>query len=254
MVKIAQITDTHLLADKEDAMRGVQTWYSLEKVLKTVKKVVPELILLTGDLAHNGEKAAYEHLKNLIDQTKIPAYWLPGNHDNFQRMQSALSSQYLHAQKCFQHKNWCFILLNSCLENAQYGEGTLAKTELDWLVDKLNAHRGKPTAIALHHHPVDTGIDWLEQMSVLNSSAFHEIIRQYPQVKVVCFGHIHHQLTVRQNGIYFFGTPATCTQVTPAHCREIEGEIQLWQQPGFRVIDLKDNGAVTTEVQRIQWF
>ena len=58
MVRIAQITDTHLLADKEDAMRGVQTWYSLKKVLEVAKETEPELILLTGDLAHNGEYEA----------------------------------------------------------------------------------------------------------------------------------------------------------------------------------------------------
>ena len=254
MVRIAQITDTHLLANKEDAMRGVQTWYSLKKVLEVAKKAEPELILLTGDLAHNGEYEAYQHLKELIDATAIPAYWLPGNHDNYGLMQSELSSQYLHPKKLFHHKDWCFILLNSCLENAQYGEGTFAETELDWLAEELEANSETPTAIAMHHHPVNTGIDWLEQMSVLNSPDFHKIIGQHPQVKVVCFGHIHHQVDVFQNGIHFFGTPATCTQVTPAHQTEIEGEIQSWQQPGFRIIELQDDREVTTEVHRIQWF
>ncbi|AFY40484.1 metallophosphoesterase [[Leptolyngbya] sp. PCC 7376] len=254
MVRIAQITDTHLLAHKEDDMRGVQTWYSLKKVLETAKKAEPELILLTGDLAHDGEYEAYQHLKELIEKTAIPAYWLPGNHDNYSLMQSALSSQYLRPQKLFHHKNWCFILLNSCLETAQYGEGTFAQTELDWLAEELEANSNNPTAIAFHHHPVDTGIDWLEQMSVLNSTDFHQILAQHPQVKVVCFGHIHHQVDVEKHGVQFYGTPATCTQVTPAKKELIDGKIQTWQQPGFRLIELGENGKVTTEVHRIQWF
>jgi Icc protein len=91
-------------------------------------------------------------------------------------------------------------------------------------------------------------------MSVLNSSDFHKILAQHPQVKVVCFGHIHHQIDVVQNGVFFYGTPATCTQVTPANYTEIDGEIQPWQQPGFRLLELKEDGTVRTEVHRIQWF
>ena len=254
MVRIAQITDTHLLAHREADMRGVQTWYSLKEVLAAAKKAEPELLLLTGDLAHDGEYEAYQHLKELIDETEIPAYWLPGNHDNFGLMKSTLKSEYLKPEKLIYHGEWCFILLNSCLETAQYGEGTFAQTELDWLATTLQENQDKPTAIAFHHHPVNTGIYWMEQMSVLNKADFHEIIADHPQVKLICFGHIHHQIEVMHNGVQFYGTPATCTQVTPVDKAEIKGQIQTWQQPGFRVIDLQSDGTFTTEVHRIPWF
>ncbi|MGB2923749.1 MAG: metallophosphoesterase [Limnothrix sp.] len=254
MVRIAQITDTHLLADPEAEMREVKTWYSLQKVLATVQAFKPEIIILTGDLAHEGEKEAYQHLKKLIDQTKISTYWLPGNHDDYELMKTELSSKFLSAKKLIHHKNWCFILLNSCLENAKYGEGTFAQTELDWLEEKLAENISMPTAIACHHHPISTDIDWLEQMSILNSSDFHKIIDKYPQVKTVFFGHIHHEIKVIQNAVQFLGTPATCTQVTPVNHEIVEGEIQSWQQPGFRLFELGDDGSVDSSVHRIQWF
>lgn len=256
MVRLAQITDTHLLADHEDNMRGVKTFYSLKKVLAKVKKHNPELLLLTGDLAHNGEKEAYQHLVRLINELKIPAHWLPGNHDHFGLMQTELISEYLSDRKTIATEHWQIILLNSCLDNAKYGEGTFAQAELDYLKQQLGQGKstGKSVAIAFHHQPIKVGIDWIEQMSVLNADAFRKIIGQYPQVKVVCFGHIHHQIDKQQQGIRFLGTPATCTQVTPAGQELIEGKIQIWQQPGFRIIDLKDNGEINTEVHRINWF
>lgn len=254
MVKIAQITDTHLLADPEDNMRGVKTWYSLKKVLKTVQSHHPEFLLLTGDLAHNGEKEAYQHLVELIEEIEIPAYWLPGNHDHLPLMQSELVSDYLSDRYSISTKHWQIILLNSCLETANYGEGTFAQTELNFLAQQLAENKEKSVAIACHHQPINVGIDWLEEMSVLNSGEFRKIIGHYPQVKVVCFGHIHHQVDRQQQGIYFLGTPATCTQVTPAGKELIEGEVQTWQQPGFRILELKDNGEIKTDVYRINWF
>ena len=254
MVKIAQITDTHLLADREDDMRGVKTWYSLRKVLGEVRKCNPDLLILTGDLTHEGEKEAYQHLIELIDQQETPAYWLPGNHDNFDLMQSELSSEYISDRKCIDTENWRVILLNSCLDNAKYGEGTFAQTELDFLEHQLAENKKESVAIAFHHQPIDIGIDWIQQMSVLNSDEFHQIISKYPQVKTVFFGHIHHRVDIERNGVYFFGTPSTCTQVTPAGKELVEGKIQNWEQPGFRIIELKDDGEVDTEVHRIHWF
>jgi Icc protein len=254
MTLIAQITDTHLLADPEAEMRGVKTWYSLKKVLAVVQNHQPDLLLLTGDLAHEGEKEAYRHLKSLVDETKIPAYWLPGNHDDPNLMAQELSSQFLHTNKVIHLNHWCIILLNSYWQNATYGEGKLATTELDWLETELIANLDVPTAIAVHHHPVPTDIDWLDQISIVNAAELHKIIREFPQVKTVFCGHIHHELNIIQNNIQFLGTPATCTQVTPAGYTLEEGKIQDWEQPGFRLLELKNDGTLASTVHRIHWF
>lgn len=257
MVLIAQITDTHILADRDAEMREVKTWHSLEKVLLEVTKHQPMALIFTGDIAHEGEKEAYLNFLELADSTQISSYWLPGNHDDFEEMATQLSSEFVSAEKVIKVGKWQILLLNSCFPDAEYGEGIISQEQLHWLDNQLAENaKGESlfTAIALHHHPVPTGIDWLEQMSVLNAPDFHKIINQYSQVKTVFFGHIHHEIDVTQNNIQFLGTPATCTQVTPANHEIIESEIQSWQQPGFRLLELQDDGKLTTEVKRISWF
>ena len=254
MVKIAQITDTHLLADKEGEMRSVKTWHSLKKTLATVKKHNPDLLVVTGDIGHEGEQEAYQNFVELIDSFQIPTYWLPGNHDDLEAQKSYLVGQYIFSDKVVRLDSWQIILLNSCLTEAQYGEGWLSPDQLDFLEQKIAQNIHLSTAIAIHHHPVSTGIDWLEQMSIGNRDKFNAIISKYPQVKTVFFGHIHHELHVEQNNIQFFGTPATCTQVTPADKELIPDVLQDWQQPGFRLFDFKNDGTFETVVHRIPWF
>lgn len=254
MVRIAQITDTHLLANIEDDMRGVKTWYSLQKVLAEVQEYQPDCLIFTGDLAHEGEQEAYRHLMDFIQSIQIPSYWLAGNHDDPQLMSEILKGKYLHKDKSVSFKNWQLLLLDSFLENPEYGEGKISDAQLTWLMSELEQHSEKFVAIALHHHVVLSGIDWLDQINVINSSEFWQIVMQYPQVQTVFFGHMHLELEVQVNHVKCFGTPATCTQVTPPNYEVNPHKIQYWQQPGFRLFDLEDDGIFKTKVHRIQWF
>lgn len=254
MVRIAQITDTHLLTDKEAEMRGIKTWYSLAKVLEQVKQQQPDYLLLTGDLADEGEAAAYHHLRGLIDPLEIPAYWLPGNHDLPHVMTDILQSDYLQPDKSITLGNWQLILLNSWLETCQQGEGFLAASELAWLRDQLQQTTDKHVAIAVHHHVVPSGVDWMDTINVLNAAEFWQTVQPFEHVKTVWFGHLHLELAAEYQGIQCFATPSTCTQITPADFQENDDQIEPCQQPGFRLFDLQENGEFTTTVHRIQWF
>lgn len=254
-ITLAQITDTHLLADRDAELRGVKTWHSLKHILQTVAQHQPELIILTGDLAHTGEAEAYEHLSELLGSLgEIPCYWLPGNHDCPTLLSGVFQGDNISPQKTVTQGNWRFILLDSYFEQAVYGEGQLSEAQFDFLAQELAQAHEQSVAIALHHHPVTVGIDWLDQMGLLNGERFLDLITTYPQVKAVFFGHIHSEFHQTIQGIHFWGTPSTCTQVTPAHHQEHPDVVQPWQQPGFRLFHLHDNGDIHTEVQRLAWF
>ncbi|MBV5260489.1 phosphodiesterase [Synechococcus moorigangaii CMS01] len=254
MVRIAQITDTHLLDHPEAEMRGVKTDASFQAVLAAVQQCQPDRLILTGDLAHHGEAIAYQRLRDLVEATQIPSYWLPGNHDHPEAMAEILQGDYLSPEKSVSLGNWRLLLLDSCLENPEYGEGFLSGAQLAWLADNLAQHQHSPVAIALHHHVVPAGIDWLDQINVTNGAEFWQIVQHHSQVKTIFFGHVHLEYCVTQAGIPCFGTPSTCTQVTPPDQEPIEGDRQLWEQPGFRLFELYDEGHFKTTVHRIPWF
>lgn len=246
--KLAQITDTHLLPHRDDRLRGVATWHSLKAVLAEVQLRRPDAILLTGDLAEAGDAAAYDRLWELLAPLNLPCYALAGNHDRPSVLAARLGQSICldpHITLGNDTNPWQLLLLDSTDPNARYGEGKLSATALAQLEAALTAS-DRPLAIALHHHPVPTGIDWLDTIGVVNSADFLPLLQGCDRLKFVLFGHIHLALDRLENGIHFYGTPSTCTQVLPEHPPE-DAEL-----PGFRWLELFPDGRHHTRVVRVR--
>ena len=250
-ITLAQITDTHLLEHPDHLLRGCNPLQNLRAVLHEVARHQPDGLLLTGDLADQGNPVAYGHLQAALSGFDCPIYWLPGNHDCPATLQRVLRSHPFHAPRGISMGGWRLLLLNSVLPTAQFGEGYLPENQLQWLSDELAQYPGRPTLIALHHHPLPTGIDWMDQISLQNADDLLALLNTSPQVRLVLFGHIHHALQHHWlNGsgetVAFLGCPSACVQVapptpTPDHDR-----------PGFRLIHLYGDGRYHTRVQRVQ--
>lgn len=78
-VRILQITDTHLFAEKHETLLGVNTWESYQAVLEAIRAQQYEydLIVATGDLAQDQSAAAYQHFAEGIASFRAPCVWLP---------------------------------------------------------------------------------------------------------------------------------------------------------------------------------
>jgi len=245
-ISIAQLTDTHLLDSPEDELRGVKTWHSLKAVLAAVAKQQPDRLLLTGDLADVGSAKAYQNLINLVSPLNLSASWLPGNHDCPETMKRHLHHPLFCPPESVSVGNWQLITLSTTTVLGGYGEGKLPEASLTWLHSELEAKRDYFTMIALHQHPVRIGIDWLDQMGVVNDQALLNIIDQFPQVKIVLFGHIHHAFHHHRNGVDYYGCPSTCTQVVSDDTVD-----PTLHQPGFRQLHLYPNGDHETVIHRV---
>jgi len=250
-ITLVQLTDTHLLAQPQAELRGCIPWHTLQAVLTQLASHRPDGVLLTGDLADQGDAAAYRRLRSVMQALEIPVYWLPGNHDHLPTLQRVFRAPGFAGLRSIDLGTWRLLLLNSVLPQARFGEGYLAADQLHWLQTELSRHREQPTLIALHHHPVPTGIDWLDQMPVLNATDFLAIVDTFPQVRLVLFGHIHQALAQPrlaqpgQPAVVFYGCPSTCLQVTPAIATPHA------HLPGFRLLSLLADGSHRTQVQRV---
>ncbi|MBE9221564.1 metallophosphoesterase [Cyanobacterium stanieri LEGE 03274] len=249
---LIQITDTHLLDSPEEFLRGENPWYNLKAILDKVKKLQPDGLLLTGDLTDKGSKVAYEYLLKAMNEFNCPIYWLYGNHDDGNLLTKMLSPINCLGCQSIDLGFWRLLLLDSVLVGAKFGGGYIKQTQLDWLKEELIKYRDKPTMIALHHHPVTTGIDWVDQIGVENGDDLIHLLQLFSQVRLVLFGHIHHALHYHHvngvgKGIDFWGCPSTFSQVSPAQPTHDS------HLPGFRVINLFENGDYSTEVQRLNF-
>ncbi len=245
MHHLLQITDTHLYADTSRGLKGINTQASFQAVLSRAMETVPnaDLLLLTGDLAHDESAEAYKRLKLNIDAVGTPYRAIPGNHDNPQFLYDTLGPA-----NSVELGNWRVILLNSHLDGAV--GGALDKEEWQRLEAELEAASGKHLLVCVHHHPLAIGSSWMDEIGLDQGHRFLDLLSKRPKTSVVLNGHIHQEFHAKYAGVHIFGSPSTNIQFqandnTPGYAT---------MEPGFRRLTLHDNGEFETEVLRVEGF
>lgn len=242
---IIQITDTHITADPAETFDGVNTAASLERVLAAITMLdrQPDLILLTGDLVHDPEPAAYRRLLGLLSTLTAPVYVIPGNHDNPRLMQEELTAPVLH-DKLIEKDGWRILLLNSRLAGEH--AGFLPAMELQWLDAELADDPDTATLIALHHPPVSIGSPWMDAMGLRNADDFLRITDRHTNIRGMVWGHIHQVFVSERKGVKLLSCPSTCVQFKPRSQNYARDELG----PGYRQLLLKNDGQIETKIVR----
>jgi len=246
---IAQVTDTHLLASPEGKLLGLPTLDSLAAVIRGIQTLIPQphCLLLTGDLSQDETLASYQSLHHQLTQLNLPTYWLPGNHDQPDLMDKALTIPPAYGDKSFWQGNWKFILLNSAVPGRVYGY--LSPETLTWLDAELTKAKGYPTLVALHHPPFVINSHWLDKSRLQNPEALFQVLDRYSHVRVVLFGHIHQDFYRNRAGVHYFATPSSSVQFKPSCQNFTLHEVQ----PGFRLLWLYPDGSYQTKVKRVEF-
>ena len=135
IARILQLSDSHLGPGRDFKLAGINTYQSLGQVLEALpgEDVVPNLLVVTGDIAGHGDEGAYHLFNEVMAEQPRSFAWLPGNHDDFPLMRQVLHQPF---RRVVELDNWVAIFLVS----AQAGEvaGQLADAELAELADLLH--------------------------------------------------------------------------------------------------------------------
>lgn len=244
---IAQITDTHLYADPRGQLLGLNTRDCLTRIIDlAIRTQAPDLVVASGDLAHDGSPQAYQHLHTCFSRLGVPIYCLPGNHDEAVALRANSECGHLYSSRSVCIGGWLLLFLDSTVTGSDGGH--LAETELDELDTALASHPGLPALVCLHHQPVNIGSRWLDTMAVDNPKAFFNIIDRHPQVRAVIWGHVHQTFEQQRNGVRLLSTPSTCIQFLPDSEKFAVDMIP----PGYRWLELYPDGTFKTGVTRLQ--
>lgn len=246
---IVQITDTHLLASDEGKLLGLPTEKSLAAVIAQIKTLNPQPhgILLTGDLSQDETSASYERLHQHLEKLNLPAYWIPGNHDQPLMMEKVLTTPPAYGEKSFRWGGWQFILLNSAIPGRVYGY--LTEKTLHWLELELQRAKNAPTVVALHHPPFAVDSPWIDKSRLQNPEDLFRVLDSYPQVRLVLFGHIHQNFCRDRAGIRYLGSPSSSVQFKPS-CQQFTLDEK---QPGYRLLWLYPDGKFETDIKRVEF-
>ncbi|WP_305907421.1 3',5'-cyclic-AMP phosphodiesterase [Methylomarinum sp. Ch1-1] len=245
MLKILQVTDSHILPKPEETMMGVNTDKYFRQVLAHAFQHHErfDLMLLTGDLTQDPSPESYRRIRQILSRYQTPCLCLPGNHDDLSQMQAVLDTDTINCDKRKQLGNWQIISLNS--QKPGHAGGLIAQSELDYLCNQLRLHPHLYTLIAVHHHCISSGSSWMDTMIIENSDEFLAALAPHRRIKAIICGHVHQALEKKYDDIAIYTTPASCFQFKPG-CREFALDDK---PPGYRVLELDDDGGIRTEVQ-----
>ncbi len=248
-VLLVQITDSHLFAEADGRLLGLNTRDSLRLVVEQVLAEQPriDLMLATGDLSQDGSLESYEAFAQETAAIQAPARWFAGNHDEPLVMADAAQNTDLMAP-VLDIGQWRITLLDSSVSGSV--PGYLADDQLQLLAQALSEAPERHHLVCLHHHPVSIDCAWMEPIGLRNPHALFEVLDRFPQVRAVLWGHIHQEYVGERNGVQLLASPSTCIQFAP---RSVDFQLDTLA-PGYRWLRLHADGTLETGVSRLQGF
>lgn len=248
-VVLVQLSDSHLVAEADGAMFGLNTRRSLAQVVAQVLEEQPciDLLVATGDLSQDGTLASYQAFAQATQVICAPARWLPGNHDQPALMQQAAQgTQWL--EPVADVGAWRVTLLDSTIAGSAAGH--LADDQLQLLERALAEAPHKHHLVCLHHHPVAIGSQWIEPIGLRNAGALFELLGRFPQARGVLWGHVHQEIDRHAHGLRLLASPSTGIQFLPGS----EDFALDNRAPGYRWLRLMPDGQIETGVSRLANF
>lgn len=211
-MRIAQLSDLHLRDGR--LYSGVDPWQALQAALARVAALQPavDLLLLTGDLADDGQAATYARLARHLRDSGLPHVVLPGNHDDPTRLGAAFrESPWGRAPGWRYPLPECTLLM---LDTSVPGEewGDIGVRHLDWLTQQA-LPAGQRALLALHHPPLALGIPGMDAIASRGGPGLASWLAAQPSIELVLCGHVHRHVTTLFAGQVLHTAPALVHQI-----------------------------------------
>jgi Icc protein len=201
-------------------------------------------LVLTGDLVHDGSPEAYAYLAEILADTGLPYYCIPGNHDHLDLMETRLGPAAITDLALRRLGDWSLLLLDSNVPGEEGGH--LGRRQLE-RVDGILADAQGPCLVFVHQQPMPIESRWMDAMAIDNGEALLELCARHPQAKGVVFGHVHQAFDVLYGPVRVLGCPSTCVQFLPrSDTFAMDGST-----PGYRELLLHPDELLETSVIRL---
>ncbi|HLX03124.1 MAG TPA: phosphodiesterase [Trinickia sp.] len=218
---LAQISDLHIKRPGALAYQRVDTAACLARCVARLNALEPrpDAVLVTGDLVDRGTAEEYVHLKSLLDALRIPYYLLIGNHDDRAALREVFAerAELREGGEFVQYAIDIGALRVIALDSQvpRQSAGDLCDARLAWLSQQLDAARGKPVIVALHHPPFVSGIGHMDRLRLDSAAAdkLAAIVSRHPNVERVLCGHVHRAMFTRFAGTIAAAIPSPAHQV-----------------------------------------
>jgi Icc protein len=217
---IAQISDLHIKREGELSCGVVDTFSMLRRCVAHMLALPqrPALLLASGDLVDSGTAEEYASLRRLLAPLGIPAYLIPGNHDDRAALRREFADQpWLRQWEPFiQYAIDDWPLRIVALDTVIPGDdgGRLCDERLAWLEAALAAAPRQPTLVMMHHPPFRTWMTGMDRHGLEAPEKFAAVIGGHPQVERIVCGHMHRSIEARIGRVPVSVCPSPAHQIT----------------------------------------
>ena len=188
---LAHLSDCHIGAHPQAPGR-------LRRALQHLGRCdpLPDVVLLSGDLADHGTDEEYAELVEILDEAVVPVVTVPGNHDVRARFARYLRPTGTDPDRPLDvvHDLGAvrLVALDSLVTAPPGGRvdhGELADASLALLDEALA--EGRPALVALHHPPAPVHVALMDPIRLREAHRLEAVLRRHPGVLAVLVGHAH---------------------------------------------------------------
>ena len=171
---------------------------------------------MSGDIADDGASASYERALELLEPLgALPVFALPGNHDDRAALRAAFGLPGRGDEPIRYSADAGALRLIACDTLIPGSDaGSFDASSREWLERELALDAERPTVIAMHHPPILSGLDALDEIGLpaADRQGLAAIVARNPQVVGVIAGHVHRGAAGALGGKPAFICPATNLQ------------------------------------------
>lgn len=242
---IAQVSDPHVpadgfLFDRVDACARVQA--SVE--MMAAAGCSPDVLVLSGDVANQGEEEAYRRIRPVIDAAleRFGAKLLvaPGNHDDVALLRSQLLGRKPERgplDEVVRVGGLRVIGIDSSVPGEDHGE--LDDSQLEALADELAEPPADGTVLVVHHAPIWSTTPMSELVALRDPRRLGAVIRG-SDVRLVLSGHTHRVSAGTLAGVPVWVSPSTASHADVLTRNGFRGHAG----GGFTRVDILDDGEI----------
>lgn len=215
--KFIHLTDTHLVAPGtllygSDPLRRLRL--ALDSMVSEHRDAA--FCVVTGDLAHVGDPAAYAALARALAVMPMPVHLLIGNHDDRQAFRRQFAQVPCDGngfvQSRLEFAQGTMLMLDTNLPGVSHG--VFCEQRQQWLAEQLALRNDAPLWIAMHHPPFDTGLPSMDAIGLVDAPAFARLVLPHRhRIRHLLFGHVHRPISGSWFGIPYSTLRATNHQV-----------------------------------------
>ena len=217
-LSLLHLSDLHLTIPGRKVY-GLDPLAGLEKCLARIAAYHPDvdLMVISGDLAHLGQREAYLALRALVSGLPFPVKLMLGNHDHRETFLKVFPDSPVdengHVQWAEERPGARFIFLDTNLPGSSGGR--LGPKRRAWLSRRLEEANG-PVYLFMHHPPFTVHHPPMDLIGLEEPGAFARILAPHRgKLAHIFCGHIHRTMSGSWMGTGYSIAGSTNHQVWP---------------------------------------